>query len=88
MPPPVFDRAQATPKHLDNLVSMSDGQIWLGNCVLIDMYKSLSRVGVGKDTNGRANAPVYRKLGGPRLRFDLVQMEQDFKRTEERTFMG
>lgn len=87
---PFFDQAQATLNHLDDLVSMSDGQIWLSpsDHALIDVTKSLSRVGIGKDTNSRADAPLYQKLGGARLRFDLAQMEENANREEERKFVG
>ena len=57
LPTHVFDQAQVALKHLDDLVSMSDGQIWLGDHALVDVSKSLSRVGVGKDTNFTPTPP-------------------------------
>ena len=66
-------------QHSDDLISMSDGQIWLdetlyksGQRPAMDAQKSITRIGVGADTNSRADAPAFRSLIGG-LRFDFAQ---------------
>lgn len=66
-------------QHSDDLISMSDGQIWLdetlyksGQRPAMDAQKSITRIGVGADTNSRADAPAFRSLVGG-LRFDFAQ---------------
>lgn len=65
--------------HTDDLISMSDGQIWLdeqlyldGQRPAMDPQRSVTRVGIGADTPCRADAPAMRGLAGG-LRFDLAQ---------------
>jgi len=66
-------------QHTDDLISMSDGQIWLdeslhanGQRPPIDTQRSITRVGIGADTNSRADAPAMRGLAGG-LRFEFAQ---------------
>jgi hypothetical protein len=66
-------------QHIDDLISMTDGQIWLdeklhasGQRPAMDPQRSITRVGIGADTDSRADAPIIRKLVGG-LRFDFVQ---------------
>jgi len=66
-------------QHSEDLISMSDGQIWLdetlyanGQRPALDPARSLTRVGIGADTKSRADAPAFRKLVGG-LRFDFAQ---------------
>ena len=67
-------------QHVDDLISMSDGQVWLdvdlakqGRSPPLDPSKSLTRVGVGADTrNCRADAPALRSVVGS-LRFEFQQ---------------
>lgn len=67
-------------QHVDDLISMSDGQVWLdstlskqGRSPPLDPSKSLTRVGVGADTQTcRADAPALRSVVGS-LRFEFQQ---------------
>jgi len=67
-------------QHVDDLISMSDGQIWLDETLAtvekrsppIDPQRSITRVGVGADTLSRADAKALRGLVGG-LRFELAQ---------------
>lgn len=64
-------------RHVDDLISMTDGQIWLSTNMLpmkplVDPQKSITRVGIGADTDCRADAPALRNLVGG-LRFELAQ---------------
>lgn len=66
-------------QHVDDLISMSDGQIWFdetlhakGQRPAIDPQRSITRVGIGADTPCRADAPALRGLAGG-LRFDFAQ---------------
>lgn len=68
-------------QHSDDLISMSDGQIWLeeslyksGQRPAMDAQKSITRVGVGADTNSRSDAPAFRRLVSG-LRFDFAQAD-------------
>lgn len=68
-------------QHTDDLISMSDGQIWLdenlynkGQRPAVDAQRSITRVGIGADTNSRADAPALRSLAGG-LRFDFAQAD-------------
>lgn len=68
-------------QHTDDLISMSDGQIWLdeklynqGQRPALDAQRSITRVGVGADTVSRADAPAMRGLAGG-LRFDFAQAD-------------
>jgi F0F1-type ATP synthase alpha subunit len=64
-------------QHVEDLISMSDGQIWFdakqGRSPPLDPSRSLTRVGVGADTrNCRADAPALRSVVGS-LRFEFQQ---------------
>ena len=66
-------------QHVDDLISMSDGQIWLderleaaGRRPPLDPAKSLARVGIGADTESRADAPALRRIAEG-LRLELSQ---------------
>ena len=66
-------------QHSEDLISMTDGQIWLdeilyqeGQRPAMDPQRSLTRVGIGADTESRADAPAMRNLAGG-LRFDFAQ---------------
>jgi F0F1-type ATP synthase alpha subunit len=56
-------------QHMDELISMSDGQIWLderleaaGQQPPMDPQRSLTRIGIGADTDSRADAPALRNM--------------------------
>lgn len=64
-------------QHVEDLISMSDGQIWFDvkqdRSPPLDPSRSLTRVGVGADTrNCRADAPALRSVVGS-LRFEFQQ---------------
>lgn len=67
-------------QHVDDLISMSDGQVWLdetlakqGRSPPLDPSRSITRVGVGADTlTCRADAPALRSVVGS-LRFEFQQ---------------
>lgn len=65
-------------QHVDDLISMSDGQIWLGprekdsTQLILDVQRSITRVGIGADTKSRADAPALQALTGG-IRFELAQ---------------
>lgn len=67
-------------QHVEDLISMSDGQIWLDNALAktgrsppLDPSRSITRVGVGADTvSCRADAPALRSVVGS-LRFEFQQ---------------
>jgi hypothetical protein len=66
-------------QHLDDLISMSDGQIWLdeafekqGRRPAMDFQRSVTRIGIGADTSSRADAPAIRRVVEG-LRLDLSQ---------------
>lgn len=68
-------------QHTDDLISMSDGQIWLdealynkGQRPAMDAQRSVTRIGIGADTKSRADAPAMRGLAGG-LRFDFAQAD-------------
>lgn len=82
---PVPDASESEQKrrlalqHVDDLVSMSDGQIWFdeklfeaGQRPAIDPQRSITRIGIGADTPCRADAPAMRTLAGG-LRFNFAQ---------------
>jgi len=64
-------------QHIDDLISMSDGQIWLdkklreaGQNPPVDPQRSVTRIGIGADTQSRADAPALRRIAeGLRLAF-------------------
>jgi F-type H+-transporting ATPase subunit alpha len=66
-------------QHIDDLISMSDGQVWLderremaGQVPPMDPQRSVTRIGIGADTASRADAPALRRIAD-RLRLDLSQ---------------
>ena len=66
-------------QQVDELIGMSDGQIWLdhklakaGQSPPVDPQRSLTRVGIGADTVSRADAPAVRRVVEG-LRLDLSQ---------------
>ena len=63
-------------QHVDDLISMSDGQIWFDDTVSqkppMDPQRSITRVGIGADTESRADAPALRKIVEG-VRLDLAQ---------------
>ncbi len=66
-------------QHVDDLISMSDGQIWLdeelernGRRPAMDFQRSVTRIGIGADTESRADAPAMRRVVEG-LRLDLSQ---------------
>jgi len=67
-------------QHIEDLISMSDGQVWLdealaqqGRSPPLDPSRSMTRVGIGADTrNCRADAPALRSVVGS-LRFEFQQ---------------
>lgn len=68
-------------QHVDDLISMSDGQIWLderleesGRCPAMDFQRSVTRIGIGADTKSRADAAAMRRVVEG-LRLDLSQAE-------------
>ena len=68
-------------QHVDDLISMSDGQIWLderlqnsGRNPAMDFQRSVTRIGIGADTESRADAPAMRRVVEG-LRLDLSQAE-------------
>eukprot|EP00584_Thalassiosira_punctigera_P009747 CAMPEP_0172527696 /NCGR_PEP_ID=MMETSP1067-20121228/2322_1 /TAXON_ID=265564 ORGANISM="Thalassiosira punctigera, Strain Tpunct2005C2" /NCGR_SAMPLE_ID=MMETSP1067 /ASSEMBLY_ACC=CAM_ASM_000444 /LENGTH=819 /DNA_ID=CAMNT_0013311489 /DNA_START=1 /DNA_END=2457 /DNA_ORIENTATION=+ len=82
------DARRLAHQHVDDLVSMSDGQIWLdsdlakqGRSPPLDPTKSLTRVGVGADTlKCRADAPALRGVAGS-LRFEFQQAADAMENT-------
>lgn len=68
-------------QHVDDLISMSDGQIWLdeklqnsGRNPAMDFQRSVTRIGIGADTESRADAAAMRRVVEG-LRLDLSQAE-------------
>eukprot|EP00980_Cylindrotheca_fusiformis_P008267 scaffold1736_cov127-Cylindrotheca_fusiformis.AAC.81 len=68
-------------QHIDDLISMTDGQIWLdeklkerGRYPPMDFQRSVTRIGIGADTESRADAPAIRRVVEG-LRLDLSQAE-------------
>ena len=66
-------------QHIDDLMSMTDGQIWFdeklaqqGQEPPMDPQKSVTRIGIGADTTSRADAPAVRRMVEG-LRLDLSQ---------------
>jgi F0F1-type ATP synthase alpha subunit len=66
-------------QHVDDLMSMTDGQIWLderlesaGQHPPMDPQRSVTRIGIGADTTSRADAPALRRIA-ERLRLELSQ---------------
>jgi F0F1-type ATP synthase alpha subunit len=66
-------------QHVDDLISMSDGQIWFdekleagGRRPPMDPTRSVTRVGIGADTPSRADAPAMRRVVEG-LRLNLAQ---------------
>eukprot|EP00536_Pseudo-nitzschia_multiseries_P002829 jgi/Psemu1/322729/estExt_fgenesh1_pg.C_390035 len=68
-------------QHVDDLISMSDGQIWLderlqnsGRSPAMDFQRSVTRIGIGADTLSRADAAAMRRVVEG-LRMELSQAE-------------
>ena len=66
-------------QHVDDLISMTDGQIWLderleqnGRRPPMDFQRSVTRIGIGADTKSRADAAAMRRVVEG-LRLDLSQ---------------
>jgi F0F1-type ATP synthase alpha subunit len=65
-------------QHVDDLISMSDGQIWMDDRLKVkqepalDPQRSVTRIGIGADTDSRADAPALRRVVEG-LRLDLSQ---------------
>jgi F0F1-type ATP synthase alpha subunit len=66
-------------QHVDDLISMSDGQIWFdekieagGRRPPMDPTRSVTRIGIGADTQSRADAPAMRRVVEG-LRLNLAQ---------------
>ena len=65
-------------QHVDDLISMSDGQIWMDESLKdkqeppLDPQRSVTRIGIGADTDSRADAPALRRVVEG-LRLDLSQ---------------
>lgn len=79
IPIPTEGHRRLVLQHIDDLMSMSDGQIWLderlesaGQLPPMDPQKSVTRIGIGADTESRADAPALRRVA-ERLRLDLSQ---------------
>lgn len=71
------DQRRLAMQHIEDLISMSDGQVWLdgsmkGRSPPLDPSRSITRVGVGADTLSRADAPALRSVVGS-LRFEFQQ---------------
>ena len=56
-------------QHIDDLISMSDGQVWFderaearGQMPPMDPQRSITRIGIGADTQSRADAPALRRI--------------------------
>jgi F0F1-type ATP synthase alpha subunit len=64
--------------HIDELISMSDGQIWLDASLSnqqqppMDPQRSITRIGIGADTPSRADAPAIRRIAEG-VRLELAQ---------------
>mmetsp|Transcript_3872 Transcript_3872/g.6065 ORF Transcript_3872/g.6065 Transcript_3872/m.6065 type:complete len:646 (+) Transcript_3872:63-2000(+) len=63
------DKRRLALQHVEDLISMSDGQIWLdenllkaGRCPPLDPQRSITRIGIGADTESRADAPAIRRI--------------------------
>ena len=72
-------RGRLVLQHIDDLISMSDGQIWLdeglrnaGQHPPLDPQRSITRIGIGADTQSRADAPAIRRVAEG-LRLELSQ---------------
>jgi len=68
-------------QHVDELISMTDGQIWLderledsGRSPAMDFQRSVTRIGIGADTVSRADSAAIRRVAEG-LRLDLSQAE-------------
>jgi len=68
-------------QHVDELISMTDGQIWLderledsGRSPAMDFQRSVTRIGIGADTVSRADSAAMRRVAEG-LRLDLSQAE-------------
>lgn len=66
---------------MDDLISMSDGQVWFNDdndntekqhSPPVNAQRSITRVGIGADTQSRADAPAIRRIAEG-VRLDLAQ---------------
>jgi F0F1-type ATP synthase alpha subunit len=78
-------------QHVDDLISMSDGQIWLderlelsGRRPPVDPQRSVTRIGIGADTESRADAPALRRIAEG-LRLELAQASDNLVTTNGAT---
>jgi hypothetical protein len=68
-------------QHVDDLISMTDGQLWFDDRLRIwqgqqpplDPQRSVTRVGIGADTDSRADAAAFRRIDAEGLRLLLSQ---------------
>jgi len=79
IPVPTEDFQRLAYQHVDDLISMSDGQVWFddelreaGIVPPIDPQKSVTRIGIGADTVSRADAPAIRRIVEG-IRLDMAQ---------------
>jgi len=77
-------------QHIDDLISMSDGQIWLVDSkddnstkLMLDVQRSITRIGIGADTKSRADAPALQALTGG-IRFELAQSLDAMRSTDNK----
>jgi F-type H+-transporting ATPase subunit alpha len=72
-------------QHVDDLISISDGQIWLqDDDGFLDPQRSITRIGIGADTESRADAPALRRVAEG-VRLDLAQAADAVDVTTEAT---
>ena len=93
IPPPGDDASEVKfqLRHIDELISLSDGQVILSDKLAaqglnppVDVTSSLTRIGIGADNFAVASSPAMQKVAG-RLRMDLAQASDippDDKSTE------
>lgn len=67
-------------QHVEDLISMSDGQIWFderleeaGQSPPMDSQRSVTRIGIGADTVSRADAPAVRRVAAEGVRLEIAQ---------------
>lgn len=79
IPSDMEGRRRLALQHIDDLISMSDGQIWLdeelakaGQHPAMNFQRSITRIGIGADTESRADAAAMRRVVEG-LRLDLSQ---------------
>ncbi len=76
IPPPPKDSSGVTPRLIDDLISMSDGQVTLTPDTdfspPLNVMRSITRVGIGHDTSSRADSKAIRRAGGTGVRVTLA----------------